>query len=335
MKTTKFSLLTAGLLSLSLQGQVCDPTTAPTGLSATYTPGTGVLLQWDLKPGSRGVQIRADLPSGSPVEVRLGGFELSQFMIADASLTQGTYTWRVQAACSAVPPYDVTPVSESNTFTVGVVTTCPSTVMDIDQNVYGTVKIGNQCWTAENLKVERYRNGDSIPRCLNCSPTPNGFYALYENLESNKSVYGLLYSWYAVDDQRGLCPTGWHVPTDEEWTQMVAVLDPLSCGSCLVPEHSPEAGGQMKTTGTLEAGTGLWRDPNAGATNSSGFNGLPGGRMNADGGFFRQGYHGFWWSSSELSDVRALFRRLTYSSGILFLYDDNKRDAFSVRCVQD
>lgn len=97
------------------------------------------------------------------------------------------------------------------------------TVTDIDGNVYQTVKIGNQWWMAENLKVSHYQNSDAIPNVTNNSDWGNlstGAYCAYNNDNVNISTYGLLYNWYAVADSRELAPTGWHVPTDEEWKQL-------------------------------------------------------------------------------------------------------------------
>jgi len=262
-------LAAVGFTAHGLKAQICDPTVAPSGLTSSYTLGSGALLKWDAIPGSIGVQIKATSTSGSDVTRRIFGFERDQYVVPEALLSLGTYTWRVQAACSITPPYAVTPVSVSNNFTVGGVGSCPATVTDIDGNTYTTVQIGGQCWMAENLQVEHYLNGDIIPAGLSNSAwqsTTGGAAAVYVNVAANKAAYGLLYNWHAVDDARGLCPTGWHEPADGEWTQLTDFLGGTSV-----------AGGAMKTIGTLSAGTGLWLSPNADATNSSGFSGLPGG----------------------------------------------------------
>lgn len=142
-------------------------------------------------------------------------------------------------------------------------------VTDIEGNVYLTIKIGDQLWMAENLKVSRYRNGDNIPNVPDTSEWVNlttGAWVYYNNDSSNDETYGKLYNWYAVDDNRGLCPTGWHVPSEEEWTTLTIFL------------IGRNVGGTMKST------TG-WNSPNTGATNESGFSGLPGGNRNSDGDF--------------------------------------------------
>ena len=327
MKNLTLSIAAAALLSGGLQAQVCDPSVAPSGLVSTYTTGSGALLEWDAVPGSVGVQVKVDLPSGSSINRRIVGPSVDQFFAPDAFLSPGTYTWRVQAACSTVPPYAVTPISASNSFTVGCGGSCPATVTDIDGNVYSTVEIGSQCWMAENLKVERYLNGDNIPTGLSDAAwqsTTSGAFAVYNNDAANKATYGLLYNWFAVDDARGLCPTGWHVPTDGEWTQLTYHLGGGSV-----------AGGQMKTTGTLEAGTGLWFAPNTSATNSSGFSGLPGGDRPISGAFFSQGLGGYWWSSSEYSTANAWYRLLYYYYGDAYRPNYYKQSGFSVRCLRD
>ena len=336
-----FVLLGSGFFA---SAQVCDPSVAPTGLTTTYTPGTGVLLEWDAIPGSVGAQFKVVLPSGASFSRQIMGFEPGQFAVPDVVLSSGNYTWRVRAACSETMPYDLTPVSESHSFTIGGGSYCPATVTDIDGNVYNVVVIGDQCWTQENLKVERYRNGDSIPTGLSnsaWSETTSGAFAVSANVPANKLIYGLLYNWYAVDDPRGLCPTGWHVPTDAEWTQMITVLDPTACGTCTGNNHSIFAGGKMKTTGTLSAGTGLWQDPNTAATNNSGFSGLPSSHRNSGGlhSSVSLGLTGYWWSSSPnldaTSPVFAHKRYLRHDYGNAFRSSSYKQFGFSVRCLRD
>jgi uncharacterized protein (TIGR02145 family) len=322
------SLAAVCLSALSLSAQVCDPSTAPTGLVSTYTPGSGALLEWDAVPGSQGVLILAVNPAGLNESKRIQSFELGQFLIPESRLSPGTYTWQIQATCSTLRPFDLTPISASSTFTVGSASTCPATVTDIDGNVYSTVEIGSQCWTAENLKVERYRDGSNIPTGLSNSAwqtTTSGAYAVYNDVAANKATYGLLYNWFAAVDPRGLCPTGWHVPTDGEWTELTDHLGGTGV-----------AGGKMKTTGTLGAGTGLWNAPNTGATNTSGFSGLPGGlRSGINGSFNFQGDDGSWWSSSEYSTESAWNRRLYYDTGNAYRFVNYKQYGFSVRCLRD
>jgi uncharacterized protein (TIGR02145 family) len=198
---------------------------------------------------------------------------------------------------------------------------------------YATVQIGDQCWFAENLRSENYENGDGIPAGLSDSEwqnTTSGAVAVYgENNgcynyspdidacdpAQSLNEYGRLYNWYAVDDVRGLCPSGWHVPTDGEWTVMTDFLG-----------GDNVAGGQMKTTyGWYNGGNG---------TNSSGFSGLPGGGRFDVGSFYVAGGYADWWSSSP-SGSGAWSRGLYYYLENVSRYYYDPRGGFSVRCVRD
>ena len=197
----------------------------------------------------------------------------------------------------------------------------PSTVTDIDGNVYNVVTIGNQCWMAENLKTTKYRNGSPIPGNLSdasWSNTTIGAQADYNNDVANTAIYGKLYNWYAVADPAGLCPTGWHVPSDSEWTILANFL-----------------GGDSVAGGKMKAVSPLWASPNTGATNSSGFSGLPGGGRNYAGTYNDGGSIGNWWSSTQNSSSNAWGRYLSYPSGNVYRYSANKRGGFTVRCVRD
>ena len=201
-----------------------------------------------------------------------------------------------------------------------------STVSDVDNNTYNTVQIGTQCWTQSNLKTSKFRNGDNIPTGLSNSSwqnTTSGAYAIYNNDLVNDGLYGKLYNHYAVTDSRGLCPTGWHVPSDGEWTTLENHLG-----------GSSVAGGALKST-AMHPTPGGWNPPNTGATNSSGFTALPGGLRNSVGGFFDLAGVGVWWSSSVLSGSNAWDRLLySYYSSIYRLYN-LRSSGFSVRCLKD
>jgi uncharacterized protein (TIGR02145 family) len=191
-------------------------------------------------------------------------------------------------------------------------------VTDIDGNVYGTVVIGTQTWMAENLKTTRYKDGSSIPYVLDNTTWSNlssGAWSYFNHDNNNNAIYGKLYNGYAVADTRGLCPAGWHVPADGEWTTLENYLG-----------GSSVAGGKMKAVSSL------WINPNTGATNESGFSGLPGGyRENVS--FLGLGEVGVWWSSSESSSSVAGIRYLnSFSSGQESFM---KTYGFSVRCLKD
>lgn len=196
---------------------------------------------------------------------------------------------------------------------------------DIDGNIYTTVKIGTQTWMKENLKTTKYRNGDMIgtttPANLNISTetAPKYQWASAGN-ESNVSTYGRLYTWYAATDSRGICPTGWHLPTDAEWTTLITYLGGGSV-----------AGGKLK-----EAGTSHWIGSNTGATNSSGFTALPGGFRATNGTGDGIGVTGFWWSSTEYSTNNAWYLYgHTNASYVIINNNYDKSNGFSVRCLRD
>jgi len=200
-----------------------------------------------------------------------------------------------------------------------------STVSDVDGNNYNTVQIGAQCWTQSNLKVSKYRNGDNIPTGLSNTAWENttaGAYAIFNNDPVNDGLYGKLYNHYAVTDTRGLCPTGWHVPTDGEWTTLETFLG-----------GSSVAGGTLKSTATQPT-PGGWLSPNTGATNSSGFSAGPGGLRFGYGDFGNVGNFGDWWSSS-LSGPSAWNRILSFNDGGIFRNFINRASGFSVRCLRD
>ncbi len=194
---------------------------------------------------------------------------------------------------------------------------------------YATVLIGDQCWFAENLRNENYDNGDAIPSNLSDSDwgnTTSGATAVYDESASNLETYGRLYNWYAVDDERGLCPSGWHVPTDGEWMTMEMALGMSESEANSTGWRGTDQGTQMKTTyGWNGGGNG---------TNSSGFSGLPGGLRDNDGNFNSAEVVGGWWSSSP-SESFARNRYLFDFKEEVYRGDHDRRRGFSVRCVQD
>jgi uncharacterized protein (TIGR02145 family) len=197
------------------------------------------------------------------------------------------------------------------------------TVKDIDGNVYSTVTIGTQTWMAENLKTTKYRDGSAIPNITDNLTWINqtaGACCWYDNDIANKATYGALYNWYTVVDSRNLCPTGWHVPTDAEWTTLTDYLS----GDTIT-------GGEMKETGTTH-----WASPNTGATNESGFTALPGGcRYGDDGNYNTIGDYSKWWSAAENDASYAWYRSLTSSYSGIDRNWDYKRSGLSVRCLKD
>jgi uncharacterized protein (TIGR02145 family) len=219
---------------------------------------------------------------------------------------------------------------------LSVQTSATGNVVDADGNYYQTLTFGSQEWMKENLKTSKYRNGNQIPTNLNDTDwqnTNSGAFALYNNDPTNNNTYGKLYNWYAVADPRGLCPAGWHVPTDHDWQLLTIFLDPKAdTNQCC----SNNAGGKMKSIGTNQASTGLWQEPNFGATNSCGFTGLPGGNRRSNSMYFDIFGSGDWWTSTEFSSTYPWLRNLNYFDSILSKRSHHLKQAgISVRCVKD
>ena len=185
-----------------------------------------------------------------------------------------------------------------------------------------TIVIGTQQWMSNNLNVAFYRNGDPIPHVAD--PTAwaaltTGAWCYYNNDSTLGPKYGKLYNWYAVNDARGLAPTGWHVPTDVEWTTLSTTLD-----------GEGVAGGKMK-----EAGTVSWGAPNYEGNNNSGFAALPGGLRINNGAFTNFGSYCASWSSTEGITTTAWYRYLLYNDSGINRNQGVKPAGFSVRCLRD
>ena len=203
------------------------------------------------------------------------------------------------------------------------------TMTDQEGNVYKTIVIGTQEWMAENLKTTIYRNGNSIANVTDNTQwagLTTGAWASYNNDGQFDCPYGKLYNWYAVADPRHVCPTGWHEPTDTEWSAIINYLDPNADGGINVNF----AGGKLKSTGLQ-----YWNSPNQDATNQSGFSGLPFGYRDLDGLFYDIGNSGNWWTSSEFDFARGWYRDLNLNVGASYRYGGVKRAGFSVRCLKD
>ena len=189
--------------------------------------------------------------------------------------------------------------------------------IDIDGNLYHSVTIGAQVWMVENLKVTHYRNGDPVPNVTDNAQWESlsqGAYCDYNNDPGNTAVYGHLYNNYSVVDQRNICPDGWRLPTDADWSQLEVFLG-----------GNDVAGGKMK-----EAGTTHWTAPNTGADNSSGFTGVPGGNRGY-GGFADLGNYAYFWAASESSYSRALLYNMAATSGI---GNNGNVLGLSIRCIK-
>jgi uncharacterized protein (TIGR02145 family) len=208
------------------------------------------------------------------------------------------------------------------------------TVIDIDGNTYMTVKIGNQWWMAENLKVTHYRNGDPIPNVTNISQWSSlstGAYCAYANNECNADTCGYLYNWYTVNDIRNIAPTGWHVPTDEEWKILEKYLGMSRSEADDTGNRGTDEGGKLKETGLTH-----WNSPNTGATNETGFSAIPCGAYDGTIDYFHDsGYHVYFWSSTEESSTNAWDRALSSYYSKIHRFCNYKKSGFSVRLVQN
>jgi uncharacterized protein (TIGR02145 family) len=201
-------------------------------------------------------------------------------------------------------------------------------LIDIDGNLYQILAIGSQVWMIENLNVTHYKNGDVIPNITDINQWGNlteGAYSYYDNDPQLSNIYGKLYHGFTIDDDRGICPDGWHIPVPTEWTQMMNYL-----GSWIY------ASGKMKSTGTHENGDGYWHEPNTGATNESGFSAHPGGLRSSNNEFEDINNKAFFWSTRQGDYGYYYAYELTYHSQSVDEHDNlAPRFGLSVRCVRD
>lgn len=231
-----------------------------------------------------------------------------------------------------------------STTSVPAFSPCGAPISDIDGNVYNTVLIGAQCWTKENLRVRRFNNGTSI--LFDAIGGSGGSSSTWQNLEigahtiyahdsvatpSNLTKYGYLYNWYAAkgisttgtilaNDTLNICPSGWHVPTDAEWTTLTTELGGESV-----------AGGKLKSIGTVS----YWSSQSAGTDNSSGFSALPGGYRIKDGSFNNLSNSAVFWRATEVNNNLAWSSRLEHNSNNVSKDSYEKQYGASIRCLKD
>jgi uncharacterized protein (TIGR02145 family) len=218
-------------------------------------------------------------------------------------------------------------------------------VTDADGNVYQTVKIGNQVWMAENFRVTKYNDGSAIPldtstTTWNNDTTPK--YCFYNNATDSVSIkkYGALYNWYVVNPEnlKKIAPTGWHVPSDSEWT----ILEKYLVLKGYNWDGTRDTSQNNKIAKSLAAKTD-WYTFSDTATigndltenNSSGFSALPGGYRYLNGYFGTQGNNGYWWSATELGATFAWGHYLNSGYGSLGRFSYDKSCGFSIRLVMD
>nr|WP_255494211.1 fibrobacter succinogenes major paralogous domain-containing protein [Hufsiella ginkgonis] len=198
-----------------------------------------------------------------------------------------------------------------------------NTVSDVDGNTYRTVRIGNQLWMAENLRVTHYRDGSAIlqlPANEAWRKAEDGAWCDYFNERENGKTYGHLYNWLAVNDVRGIAPAGWRVPSQEDIAELITYLK----------------GDTIAASGLKEAGAAHWIDAGSNASGDSGFDALPGGyRSGIDGSFHTLKSNGYWWAATRS------FELFAWSPRIFGSFADVDRDksyytyGFSVRCIKE
>ena len=206
------------------------------------------------------------------------------------------------------------------------------TVTDIDGNTYKTVKIGDQWWMAENLKVTRFRDGTQLDSV--------GYYSvdsLWSLLEvpaftsTNDSLYGKLYNWKAVSNLKKIAPTGWHIPSDEEWKKME-----LEIGMSEAEVTKTGWRGTSEAEKLMPVASSGWPTFSTPfGTNEFGFNALPGGCKLFNGGKCDQSNMAFWWTSSSENQQEAWYRYLDYHKKTIYRQHTYMNYGFSIRCIKD
>ncbi len=199
------------------------------------------------------------------------------------------------------------------------------TVIDIDGNVYNTIVLGTQEWMTSNLKTLHFSNGDVIPHNLSQSAWSNLNQSsgadYYNNDSLIGSTYGVLYNWAAASNVNNVCPTGWHVPSNQEWTTLINFAG-----------GSVTAGGPLKERDTVH-----WNYPNFNATNFTGFTALPGGLRHNTGGYQYLEDFGYWWTSSQgtANPSYGYNVKMSYADEVVLQYESNQRGGFAIRCLKN
>ena len=303
----------------------------------SYTGGNGGEYSGKVIPSTGVTGLNATLVGGS---LENGNGNLS-FTITGTPTSIGTASFSVNFANNICVFTRVVQSVESTgiNFTskgdpIGVF---KNVVSDIEGNQYKTVQIGTQQWMAENLKTSKYNDGSIIPNVSDSAQWSNlgtGAWCFYENKTENNAKFGKLYNWYAVSSttngNKNICPVGWHVPKDKEWTDLFNYLG----GDTLV-------GGKMKEIDTMN-----WLAPNLGATNTSLFTALPGGirlndNDNTSNWFLAVKEFGVWWSDSEVDLNSSNFTYLNWEDSKLYISNNSneqaihKKSGFSIRCLKD
>jgi uncharacterized protein (TIGR02145 family) len=227
-----------------------------------------------------------------------------------------------------------------------------SQVTDYDNNVYKTVTIGTQEWMSENLNVEHYRNGDIIPQVqdsVEWTKLTTGAWCYYDNNSENEKIYGKLYNWYAVNDKRGLSPTGWHIPIGKEWF----ILECYGSDTLFIvssnkirfryaknyfekSEIGPDPGSYIENAGDKFKSIDKWKShDNIKATDEFGFSVIPSGVRWENGEFWGTEIFCAFWSYNKPNPFSASYRLFFFNKSGIYYYTDNEKAGYSVRCIKD
>lgn len=321
-----------GTMNIFLNGswKVFDlsPCSPASPVAGSHTPSqTQIIWNWSAIAGATGY--RWSTSGNYETAIDMGTATTYTETGLACNNTYARYVWACND-CGHSAPASLSQTTSSCPFTCG-----QSFTDSRDGRVYSTVLIGTQCWMAQNLNTGTRINGN-IPQ------SNNGIIEkyCYSNIESNCDIYGGIYQWnewmnYTASSnsnpsgRQGICPSGWHAPSDAEWCQLEQFLDgSITCSSTAY--RGTVAGGLLKETGTAH-----WQNPNTGATNGSGFTALPGGYSELDGSYGSLTTFGYFHTSTESTSTRDWYRGLYYGTIQIGRYDDNKSYGYSVRCVKD
>ena len=295
-------------------------TTNPTSISGTFCISGGIITNSGGVPIENTGVCYSTSPSPTTAGIGIVNNSLSDTFTCYLNGLSANTTYYVRAFATNL--MGTTYGNEISFTTIGGIETTPGAGVIYNGYNYASIILGNgQEWITENLKTTTFANGDSIPNITDSLQWINlttGAWAYYNNDNQNENPYGKLYNWYAVEDQRNLCPVGWHIPTDEEFMLLSYYLD------------LAYSGGKMKSTGTQ-----YWQNPNTDASNESGFSGLPGGCRNYFGTFNLLSESGFWWTSSYAGTDSMWCYTLKYSDRFFTLGSSVKSIGQSVRCLKD
>jgi len=302
---------------------------APSDLSTISISDNEIQLNWTDNTGyETGFKIERDDGSGYS-EIGIVSANVIEYLDSGLNYSQ-IYNYRVAAHTN----------SRTSDYCIPATALAIAPLVDYDGNIYKLVKIGNQIWMAENLKVTHYRDGTTIHHLTNNEDWPNalsGAFGFYNNEDSNSVIYGALYNWHAVNNSHSIAPDGWHVPTDDEWKELEMYIG-------MSQATADDTGYRGTYEGSILAGNhDLWIGAetefdleNNIAFGTSGFDALPGGyRDDSHGNYNNIRYHGYFWSASEYSSSNAWARNLYYYFSDINRYNTNKEYGYSVRCVID